>query len=187
MNKIKIIALYGKSGSGKDTIQKWLVSHLPDSHGIVSCTTRPPRDYEIEGKDYFFLSNEKFGEKILNCQMLEATSFREWMYGTSIEALDEDKINIGVFNPEGIECLLQDSRLQVLPIFVQASDKTRLIRNLNREKNPDCAEICRRFFTDDKDFSNIEFFSLIYDNDNNRKSFSNIMNLINGTNFLKQE
>lgn len=186
MDKIKIIALYGKSGSGKDTIQKWLVSNFPNSHGIISCTTRPPRDYEIEGKDYYFLSTSQFGEKVLNGDMLEATSFRDWMYGTSLDSLVQDKINIGVFNPEGIECLLQDNRLEILPIYIDASDKTRLIRNLNREKNPDCSEICRRFFTDAKDFSDISFFSLVYNNDNNRKSFINIISLINSTNFIKQ-
>ncbi|MGN0992847.1 MAG: hypothetical protein ACI4PE_02890 [Bacilli bacterium] len=43
----------------------------------MSCTTRPPRDYEKDKKDYFFLSNEKFCEKVLNGEMLEATSFRD--------------------------------------------------------------------------------------------------------------
>lgn len=186
MNKIKVIALYGKSGSGKDTIQQWLVSNLPNSNGIVSCTTRPPRDYEIEGKDYYFLSTVAFGEKVLNGDMLEATSFRDWMYGTSLDSLNEEKINIGVFNPEGLECLLQDPRLDVLPIYIYADDKIRLIRNLNREKHPDCAEICRRFFTDDKDFADISFFSLVYNNNNYRKSFTNILHLIDSTNFIKQ-
>ena len=60
MNKIKIIALYGKSSSGKDTMQKFLLKTIKNSHGIISCTTRPPRDYEKNGRDYYFLSNEKF-------------------------------------------------------------------------------------------------------------------------------
>ena len=194
MNKIKIIALYGKSGSGKDTIQKWLVSNFPDSNGIVSCTTRPPRDYEIDGKDYFFLSTVEFGEKVLNGDMLEATSFRDWMYGTSLNSLKEDKINIGVFNPEGLECLLQDSRLDVLPIFIDADDKVRLIRNLNRERYPDCAEIypdcaeiCRRYFTDAQDFEDISFFSLVYNNNNFKKNFNDIIKLIYSTNFINQK
>ena len=52
MDKIKIIALYGKSSSGKDTMQKFLLKTIKNSHGIISCTTRPPRDYEKNGKDY---------------------------------------------------------------------------------------------------------------------------------------
>lgn len=165
-NKIKVIAFFGKSASGKDTIQKWIVSHYPDiTSGIVSCTTRPKRDYETEGKDYFFLTTLEFGEKLLNGSMLEATDFNGWFYGTPIEGLQEDKINIGVFNPAGIEALLTDSRLDVLPVYVYASDKTRLLRSLNREAKPDCREICRRFFADEKDFEDWDFQALTISNE----------------------
>ena len=158
MKKIKILALFGKSASGKDTIQKWIVSNFPRTfNGIVSCTTRPPRDGEQDGVAYHFLTNEEFTAKVLNGDMLEATDFRGWFYGTSISELNEQKINVGVFNVAGIECLLEDSRLDVFPVFVCATDKTRLLRSLNREPNPDCKEICRRFGTDKKDFENIDF------------------------------
>lgn len=70
-----------------------------------------------------------------------------------------------MFNPEGIEALLGDSRLEVLPIYVTASDKTRLLRSLNREEEPNCHEICRRFFTDDKDFASFDFDYSMIDNE----------------------
>lgn len=159
MSKIKILALFGKSASGKDTIQKWITTNFPAlTKGIVSCTTRPPRDGEQEGVDYFFLTDEQFAAKVLDGSMLEATSFREWFYGTALDQLDPDKINVGVFNITGIECILQDSRLDVEPVWVHASDKTRLLRSLNRESNPDCAEICRRFQADEKDFNEMDDF-----------------------------
>ena len=158
MNKYKIIALFGESGAGKDTIQNWLVSNFPkEAHKIISCTTRPPRDYEINGQDYYFIDTEFFAQKILNGSMLEATTFNNWGYGTPIDSLEEDKINIGVFNITGIDCLLQDPRLEVTTIYVRVSDKERLIRILNREENPNCEEICRRFLADRKDFSDIPF------------------------------
>ena len=63
MDKIKILALFGKSASGKDSIQKWIVSNYPQlTNKIVSCTTRPPRSGEQDGVDYFFLSNEEFAK-----------------------------------------------------------------------------------------------------------------------------
>lgn len=162
--KIKIVALFGKSASGKDTIQKWIVSNFPKVNGIISCTTRPPREGEINGKDYFFLSDDGFAKKVLDGSMLEATSFREWFYGTSIDQLDPNKINVGVFNTIGIECLLKDSRLDVIPVWVWADNKTRLLRSLNRETNPDCNEICRRFFTDEQDFTDIDFEYFVWMN-----------------------
>ena len=51
MNKIKVIALFGKSASGKDSIQKWIIKSFPSAtHSIISCTTRPKRDYEEDKK-----------------------------------------------------------------------------------------------------------------------------------------
>ena len=165
MDKYKILALFGESGAGKDTIQKWMVSKLEGTKGIVSCTTRPKRDYEIEGQDYYFIDPIKFAEKVLNGTMLEATSFNDWFYGTPIDELDKNKINIGVFNIQGIECLLEDSRLDVIPVYVEVSDKTRLIRTLQREENPNCLEICRRFQTDKKDFDDIPFDFEVFGNE----------------------
>lgn len=155
MNKYKIIALFGPSGVGKDAIQNRIASSYEDMHKIISCTTRPKRDYEVEGQDYFFLEPIQFAQKVLDGSMLEATSFRAWMYGTPIDTLDKDKINIGVFNIAGIECLLEDSRLEVIPIYVEVSPKTRLMRALSREQNPDCHEVCRRFLADEQDFAKI--------------------------------
>jgi hypothetical protein len=89
--------------------------------------------------------------------MLEATEFRDWFYGTTLNSLSKDKINIGVFNPAGVEALLEDSRLNVKVFEIVAPDKQRLMRYLNREEYPDCAEMCRRYFTDEKDFAELDF------------------------------
>ena len=101
-NHYKIIALFGPSGSGKDTLAK-ILAERKDINEIVSCTTRPMRDYEKDGVDYHFLTNEDFAKKVLDGSMLEATSFRDWFYGTPIDSLKEDKINVGVFNIQGID------------------------------------------------------------------------------------
>ena len=155
--KIKIIALFGPSSSGKDTLAKYITANVSNTHEIISCTTRPKREYEQDKVDYYFLTNQEFTEKVLNGSMLEATSFRDWFYGTPLEALDENKINVGVFNIQGIECLLKDNRLDIFPVYIACEDKLRLQRSLNREANPDCEEICRRFLTDLKDFEEIPF------------------------------
>lgn len=155
--KIPIIALFGKSGSGKDTLQSALCSDKNyNYHKIISATTRPPRDYEQEGVDYYFLTETEFAQKIIDLEMLEATSFRDWFYGTPLSSLDPNKINIGVFNPQGIRCLLDDDRLDVIPVYVLASDKTRMLRALNREEYPDVCEIVRRYLKDNEDFYDVE-------------------------------
>lgn len=162
-NKIKILALFGKSGSGKDTIQKFLVKER-GMNGIISCTTRPKREHEKDGVDYHFLSEDSFINKILDYSMLEVTCFNNWFYGTSIESLDLNRANVGVFNINGIQCLLENNNLNVKPIYIQCNDKMRLKRVLNREWHPNCVEVCRRFLADEKDFKYIDFQYLTIEN-----------------------
>lgn len=179
-----IIALFGKSGSGKDTILKYFKNKYPEINSIIHCTTRPKRDYEEEGRDYFFLSHSDFTKKVLNGSMIEAYSFNNWFYGTGNESIKEDALNIGVFNIESLKCLMQQN-INILPIYIEASDKTRLLRNLNREENPDCKEICRRFESDNKDFNsyNLDFQYYIYMNESKNINIENKIPLLQ--NWLK--
>ena len=157
MNNYKMIILVGKAGSGKDTILRELVKNNPYLHEIVSCTTRPPREGEVDGVNYHFLSGEEFAEKVLNNEMLEATCFNDWFYGTGYQSLDENKINVGVFNPTGVESILAYKNIDAHIFFIDATDKNRLIRQLNREENPDVDEIIRRYKADMIDFEFLEF------------------------------
>lgn len=153
MKKIKIIALYGPSGVGKDTILKGVIQRAGDLvHPIVSCTTRPQRGNETEGVDYYYLTPHQFYDKIVNNEMLESTEFNGWFYGTSYDSLDPNKVNIGVFNPDGIDILKQDNRIELITFRITAKDKIRLLRQLNREEEPDVEEIIRRYKVDKEDF-----------------------------------
>lgn len=157
MEKTKIFAIMGKAGSGKDTIlRKVMDGYSNKFHEIVSCTTRPPREGEQHGVNYYFLSIEEFTEKVLNGDMLEATLFNDWHYGTMRTGLSRDKINIGVFNPDGVRALLENDEIDVTVFYVRAGAKQRLLRQLNREENPDVQEIIRRFSADEEDFGDLE-------------------------------
>lgn len=153
MDKYKIIALYGESGSGKDTLLQEAIKIYEDKiHKIVGSTTRPPREGEKDGVAYHFLTNEEFAIQVLNCSMFEAATFRGWYYGTNINDLDITKINIGVFNTSSLDIILNDKRFEVIPIYIEVPAKERIIRTLNREDNPDINEIFRRYQTDTQDF-----------------------------------
>ena len=153
----KIIAFIGKAGSGKDTILHQIIAANSQVHEIVSCTTRPRREGEVEGINYFYLTPEQFGDKVLHDEMLEATCFNDWFYGTSYDSLRSDIINIGVFNPTGIDSLLAHPDVEVTTYYIQASPKTRLLRQLNRENNPNVDEIIRRYSADEIDFADLDF------------------------------
>ena len=160
--KIKLVAIVGKAGSGKDYLLNYLCDIYPDFNKIVSATTRPKREGEQEGVNYYYLSNEEFAKQVLEDKFLEATVFNDWCYGTQLSALNKDKLNIGVFNPTGIETLQQDNRIDTYVVEIKATDKERLIRQLNREEDPDVNEIIRRFKTDEADFADSDFITNAY-------------------------
>ena len=159
MKRYKVIALCGKSGAGKDTLLREFLAHFPCLHGIIKVTTRPRREYEKQDTDYHFISLEEFTAKLLNSEMIEAAVFNNWGYGTLIDDLKEDKINIGVFSPEAIRIINEDPRIDLEIIYITASDKERLIRQLDREENPDIEEIIRRYQTDKIDFLELEEYN----------------------------
>ena len=131
------------------------------------------REHEQDGVNYHFLTVEEFTEKVVNGDMIEATNFNNWFYGTMLSTLSKNKINIGVFNPEAVEILQADKRLNVIVIYIEATNKERLLRQLNREDEPDCHEIVRRFKADEEDFNDDRIneiqpaFGIENHNDNN--------------------
>lgn len=154
MDKYKIIAVMGQAGAGKDSFVNAIIkgNYLSLAKPIISCTTRPIRENEQDGVNYHYLTNEEFAEQVVNGEMLEATVFNNWCYGTSTKNLDKNAINLGVFNPEGVEILRGYDNIDLIVIYIVADDKVRLLRQLNREEHPDCNEIVRRFGTDKQDF-----------------------------------
>lgn len=165
MKEYEMIALIGEAGTGKDTIMQKVLLANPQLVEIISSTTRPPREGEVDGVNYYFITPEQFAQKVLNGEMLEAVCFNDWFYGSDFTNLRKGQIHIGVFNPEGVEALMADPRLHVTIFRVCASDKTRLLRQLNREENPDCHEIVRRFGADYLDFGDLDFPMIIINNE----------------------
>ena len=153
-DEYKLIILCGKAGAGKDyLLQKIYELHSNDLNLIISDTTRPPRlPNEQNGVSYNFLTAEEFK----NRKHIEVSSFNNWLYGTPIDSLYKDKINIGILNLEGIFQLQNKPYLNLKIYYITATDKNRMLRQINREANPDIKEICRRFLADEMDFSDID-------------------------------
>lgn len=175
-----LIAIMGKAGSGKDSIMQGVLKKLPELHEVISYTTRPKREREIDGVNYHFISLNEFSEKVLFNEMIECTTFNDWFYGTGYECLDENKINIGVFNPTGIDALCHNPDVHSIIIYIKASDKNRLLRQLNREENPDIEEIIRRYKTDKADFYGIdcEFVDVTILTNNSKEDFDKCVTAI---------
>lgn len=165
----KVIGIIGEAGSGKDTVLKRIISEaavnsVSDFHTPVSCTTRPKRDYEQDGKDYHFLTNEEFANYVLSNDFLEVSEFNNWFYGTLKSELSDDQINIMVLNPEGIESMMLHNDIKLKVFYLSVPGKIRIIRQLQREKDPDIPEIYRRYMADDEDFFDLPFSHEVLEN-----------------------
>ena len=157
-----ILILCGKAASGKDTLKRYIVEALELSgiefNTVVNTTTRPPREGEVDGVNYHFCSSEEMTKKILNDEMAEAVLFNDWVYGTENKALSEDKLNVGIFNLEGIEALRQNPNHNIFAVYLDVEDSVRLIRYLNRENmtKEKINEMFRRYKADEIDFADVD-------------------------------
>ena len=150
-----LIAICGKSASGKDTLARGLSREL-GYNLIVKDTSRPSRHNETHGQDYYFVDSQDIygNEELYMCRSV----FRGWAYGTRISEL-KDGVNVGVFSPIDllqIKDTLKDENVIIIPVYLDINKKVRRARAIDRNRGRISFEILRREFTDDKDFSNID-------------------------------
>ena len=159
----KIFYLMGKSASGKDTIYKELI--LDNSlklNEVVMYSTRPIRSGEVDGKDYFFVTDETLSKYTEAGKMIESRTYSTvhgpWTYAT----VDDGQIDLAKGNYLMVGVLSAFALMKkyfgeenVVPLYVEVEDGIRLERALARERlgTPRYAEMCRRFLADSEDFS----------------------------------
>jgi len=84
-----LFVVAGPSGVGKSTLEKRLLREVEGLSYSVSATTRPPRPGEEEGRDYFFVSRERFQEMIEKGELAEWAEFYGHRYGTPAGPVEE--------------------------------------------------------------------------------------------------
>ena len=164
----KIVILMGQSSSGKDTIQKELFLQKKFVlKPLVLHTTRPPREGEQNGREYYFDTEEQMHHLEKNGRIIEKRCYQTiaglWYYYTTSEGVDLKNYNYLTSNTlEGLDKFSKYyTEEELLSILIQTDDGIRLNRALEREERqpiPNYKEMCRRFLADQKDSSreNIE-------------------------------
>ena len=181
---MKVIALVGCTASGKDSILKEALRI--DKQGfiipVISTTSRPARENEINGKDYFFIDYNKADEMLKNDEFLEYRKYKvadgsTWIYGITKNQIDieSDKAYICVVDLQGLKQL--ESYLKnvgkgdkLVSLFVDAKAQIRLMRALQRESDLtdiQVNEICRRNLDDYKNvIKGKDYCSIVVKNNN---------------------
>lgn len=160
MSRIDFIVLFGKAGAGKDYVFKTICQERSKVlNPIVSDTTRPPREGEVDGVHYNFMDTATFANtKHIETTLYNVADGSTWYYGTPYSAIVEDKINIGVLNVNGIGRIYRNhEEIELHPFLIYAAPKVRLLRQIERISQPNYSEICRRFLADEEDFKQINF------------------------------
>ena len=160
----KIIYLMGKSSTGKDTVFKRLLAEKElKLKNIVPYTTRPIRDGEKDGEEYFFTDEEGYLKLKEQGKIIEDRVYHTfhgpWRYFTA----DDGQVQPGAANYIMIGTLESYVKLKdyfgadrMIPVMIELDDGIRLQRALDRELKqdpPKFEEMCRRFLADSADFS----------------------------------
>lgn len=160
----KLIYLMGKSSSGKDTIFKKLLEEKELAfQTIVMYTTRPIRDGERDGVEYFFTDEKGVETYQKEGKIIELRAYNTfhgvWKYFT----VDDGQFDFAKGNFIMIGTLESYQKTKayfgedkMIPIMIDLDDGVRLERALRRERQqeqPKYQEMCRRFLADEEDFS----------------------------------
>ncbi len=171
----------GKSASGKDTIfQRLKQDSSFRFKTVIPYTTRPKREGEVNGEQYYFVSQEKFIEMQKEKRIIESRVYHtihgDWTYFTADDGQiimngDEKYLLIGtlevyesikayyrkkLISASSVVCIENWLKQCVIPIYIEIEDGARLERAIQRERlqrQPAYAEVCRRFLADEEAFS----------------------------------
>lgn len=159
----KMVCLMGKSSTGKDTLFKRLLAERSlGLKKLVPYTTRPIRDGERDGVEYFFTDEAGFQRFREQGKIIEAREYHTfyglWRYFTADDGqIDggQDYLMIGTL--EAYRRLQEYFGAEkIVPVMIELDDGVRLQRALDRERQqerPRYEEMCRRFLADSEDFS----------------------------------
>jgi guanylate kinase len=158
LNKGKI-AIVGPAATGKDHLRKRF-----QDRGFtfgISCTTRPPRDGEKDGRDYYFISDEQFQQFIDDDQFVEWQEFNGWKYGMTKH--DWETCDLMILNAEAVELLPKEYRERLFVFYIDIPESIRRERLAIRNDKDD--SIDRRIKADDEQFRNFSDFDCKITND----------------------
>jgi guanylate kinase len=177
-----LVVLSGPSGVGKGTVRKALFEL--EGHDLVysiSMTTREPREGEVEGEDYYFVSREEFEQRIKDDGFLEYAEFVGNYYGTPKDKVEEQM-------EQGKEVVLEieiQGALQVREkakdavfVFIAPPTKEALYRRLLRRGTEDPETIQRRMDKAEREFPLAHKYDYIVVNDEVTNAADRILAII---------
>ena len=163
----RLVVVSGPSASGKSTLWKRLVEH-PQVGFSVSATTRSPRPGEVDGKDYFFVSEERFEELIQQGDLLEHANVHGCSYGT-LKSEVEKALQLGLdivleIDVQGAE-QLRESGLPLVTVFVMPPSFETLVERLRSRGSESEEKMARRLSIAQEEMTQADLYDHVVVND----------------------
>ena len=177
-----VVILSSPSGAGKTTLVKKIAEK--NSYNIsISHTTRKPRTEEVDGQDYFFVSQEKFKNLVKNDEFLEYAKVFENYYGSSkkwvIENLNKGKNVIFDIDWQGTEQIKnQKLNYKLITFFILPPSKSELFKRLKNRDMKDKNIVEKRMKQFNEDINHWDSYDFVVVNDDLNKCYNEIIELI---------
>ena len=183
-NKLLII-ISSPSGTGKTAICKKIIKNDKKVKLSVSHTTRSPRDNEINGEDYFFISNDKFNSKISDKQFLEYAYVFGNYYGTLKknveEILSKDYDVLFDIDWQGAAQILNSKLAKIITIFLVPPSKEVVLERLKKRSEvtgDNQKAIQRRMLEYENEMGHSNKYSYVIVNDDIEKCTKKVIEII---------
>lgn len=177
------IILSSPSGGGKTTIARKLLSIRKDSGYSVSCTTRPPRPGEKDGRDYYFVSTEEFRRRRANGAFAESATVHGHLYGTlrsEVErVLSAGKNVIMDIDVQGTRQFIEAFPDSV-PVFIVPPSSETLVERLKARGTEDVSHLLRRFESAKDELKAIDLYDYVVVNDRLETAVAAVSDIIDG-------
>ncbi len=145
--KGKLFVISAPSGTGKTTIIKYILRKFPELVFSISVTTRSKRGTEVNGKDYFFISEDEFKDKIENDEFLEWGHFYGYYYGT-LKKQVFDHLNNGISMVLEVDVKgainIKNAYSDSVLIFISPPDIDELKKRLKNRKTESDSDLKKR-------------------------------------------
>lgn len=176
-----LLVLSGPSGAGKGTICEQLRNKRKNLAYSVSATTRAPRKGEVDGRDYFFVTIEKFKEMIANNELLEYAEIYGNYYGTPrsyvMSILDEGRDVVLEIDPQGA-LQVKESFPDAVFVFVVPPSLDELSKRIYKRGTDSEEVIKRRLSAATSELAYASKYDYIVVNDEVEKATNKVSNII---------
>lgn len=185
INKGKLLVISGPSGAGKTSICQALRERNPSWAWSVSATTRPRRANEVNGQDYYFLSEEDFWQQIQNDAFFEYAKVHGYYYGTLkkpiVEILNTQGCCILDIDVQGARKIWEQKEYPALFIFIAPPSLEELRKRLLARASDSAATIEHRLNNAAQEIQQAHFYHYKVINVDLRKTINAVQKIIETT------